>query len=88
MLKQELLSRYGIVEWYSRESISDHLFSLGDNDPALLAESDGYNLANGKPFVVNILIGDWDKVVTQLIIFNSYVSKCRFVEDGVILQDL
>lgn len=87
-MNKEIVNRYGIVEWYSRESVSNDLFSLSNNDPALLAEADGYELSAGKPFIVNVFIGEWDKVVTQLIIFDSYVNKVRFERDKVIIQNL
>ena len=87
-MSKEILNRYGIVQWFTRESVVDELFSLSSNDPALLAECDGYELAAGKPFIVNVLIGDWMKVTTQLIIFDGYASKVKFERDRVLLQNL
>lgn len=88
MLKDELISRYGIVQWYTREAAVDHLFSFSDDDPAMWAESDGYEIGGGKPFIITIFMGEYGKVVTQLVIFKSYADKCRFVADEIILQDL
>lgn len=63
-MNKELLYRYGIVEWYTRQSDMRDLYSNSINDPALLAECDEFELCKGRPFHVNVLIGEWDKVTT------------------------
>lgn len=88
MIKQELFSKYGIVGVYDREDITSDLFSFNSYDPMLAAESDGYELADGKPFITKCSIGSQNTCLTTVIVFKDYKSKVDYVDSGVIITNL
>lgn len=85
MLKRDLIDKFGIIEWYSRDAELDSLFSNSEHDPAFIAECDGYELSNGRPFVVSVFI---TPVIctTFVFIFNTYRSKVKFVSENLVVK--
>lgn len=86
MIAKELFSKYGISAVYDMDGIVDALFSATELDPMFWAESDGYNLAEGKPFITMAAIGPERKVLSTIVVFKDYKSRLVFEENCLILM--
>lgn len=76
----ELLSKKGLVTYYTRVSDITHLYSETESDPVIMAKTDAPNLAvdskgNTLPYFIEIIPIPVDKVETRVLVFADQESK-------------
>ena len=75
------LREIGVLDYLYRDSEIDFLFSGSEKDPMINADLDGYDFANGRPWVSFVLVGEFG-VRCFVVIFDNYRAKVSFLKHG------